>query len=94
MKKMSDLKRYVTKRKKKDIEFASNYDEGYTEFKIGLVVRKMRKNAGLTQQQLAKKLHTQKSAISRIENQSEDIRISTLFKIAEVLGKHIDINIS
>ena len=91
---MSDLKRYIAKRKKKDLEFASNYEEGYAEFKIGLVVRKMRKNAGLTQQQLAKKLHTQKSAISRIENQSADIRISTLFKIAEALGKHVDINIT
>ena len=94
MRKIGGLRHYVEKRKKKDIEFASSYDEGYAEFKIGLVIRKMRKNAGLTQQQLAKKLHTQKSAISRIENQSEDIRISTLFKIAEVLGKHIDINIS
>ena len=89
---MSDLKRYIKKRAKKDVEFSENFDEGYTEFKIGVVLRNLRKKAGLTQEELAKKLHTQKSAISRMENQSDDIRISTLFKIAAVLGKHVDIN--
>lgn len=89
---MSDLKRYVEKRKKRDLDFSENFDEGYAELKIGLMVRKLRKKAGLTQEELANKLHTQKSAISRIENQAEDIRLSTLFKIAAALGKHIDIN--
>lgn len=89
---MSDLKKYVAKRKKMDTEFANQYDEGYAEFKIGVVLRRLRRKAGLTQEQLANKLHTQKSAISRIENQSEDIRLSTLFKIADVLDKRIDIN--
>ena len=89
---MSDLKRYINKRKTKDPEFSKNFDEGYTEFKIGVVIRDLRKKAGLTQTELAEKLHTQKSAISRMENQSEDIRISTLFKIASVLGKHINIS--
>ncbi|MFT3741664.1 MAG: helix-turn-helix transcriptional regulator [Gammaproteobacteria bacterium] len=91
---MSDLRRYINKRKKKDAVFAEGFDEGYADFKIGLLVRHLRKKAGLTQLELAEKLHTQKSAISRIENQSEDIRISTLFKIAAALGRHIDIHIS
>jgi len=89
---MSDLEKYIAKRKKKDAKFALNFDEGYTEFKIGVTIRNLRKKAGLTQEALAEKLHTQKSAISRIENQSEDMRISTLFKIASVLGKHVTIN--
>ena len=41
-----------------------------------------REEAGLTQKQLAKK-----SAISRIGNHAEDIRPSTLEKIAQALGK-------
>ena len=36
---MSDLKRYINKRKTKDPEFSKNFDEGYTEFKIGVVIR-------------------------------------------------------
>jgi HTH-type transcriptional regulator / antitoxin HipB len=91
---MSDLRRYINKRKKIDTTFAENFDEGYVDFQIGLLIRRLRKKAGLTQLELARKLHTQKSAISRIENQSEDIRISTLFKIAAALGKHVDIHIN
>lgn len=90
---MSDLKRYTRQRKMRDTDFVIGFDEGYTDFQIGVVIRNLRKKAGLTQSELAEKLHTQKSAISRIENQSEDIRISTLFKIAKVLGKHVDIHI-
>jgi HTH-type transcriptional regulator / antitoxin HipB len=84
---MSDLKRYVGKRKKEDLEFATDF-----EFRIGVIIRGLRKKAGLTQDELAKKLHTQKSAISRIENQSGDIHMSTLFKIADALGKHVHID--
>ncbi len=90
---MSDLRHYIQQRKKKDKEFAANFDEGYADFQIGTLIRNLRKKAGLTQLALAQKLHTQKSAISRIENQSEDIRVSTLFKIVAALGKQIDIHI-
>jgi HTH-type transcriptional regulator / antitoxin HipB len=90
---MSDLKRYVQKRKNIDKRFAKKYDEGYAEFKVGVVLRNLREEAGLTQGELANALHTHKSAISRIETKSEDIRLSTLFKIAEVFGKHVSINI-
>lgn len=91
---MSDLKQYVKKRKATDKTFAKNYDEGYTEFKIGHVLRTLRLEAGITQDELAHAIHTQKSAISRIENQADDIRLSTLFKIAEVLGKQVNISIA
>jgi transcriptional regulator with XRE-family HTH domain len=47
----------------------------------------------LTQEELAGKLNTKKSAISRIENHSEDIRLSTLFHSAEALGKKLQVSI-
>jgi transcriptional regulator with XRE-family HTH domain len=40
---------------------------------------------------LAVKLHTRKSAISRIENHAQDIRLSTLQRIAAILGKKIHV---
>ena len=89
---MSDLRNYIAERKNKDVEFAAHYDEVYAEFKIGVALRNLRQKAGLTQEELANRLHTQKSASSRIENQAEDIRLSTLFKIADVLGNHINIS--
>ena len=60
--KMSDRKKYITKRKAKDTEFAKGYETGYTEFKIGVMLKMARETAGLTQEQLAKKLSTKKSA--------------------------------
>lgn len=54
----------------------------------------MREDAGLTQEELAVKLKTKKTAISRIENHAEDIKISTLEKVAAVLGKKIKISIA
>ncbi len=91
---MSDLKKYIEERKKTDKEFLANFDEGYKNFKIGVIIKQTRKSAGLTQQELAKKLNTKKSAISRIENHSEDIKLSTLIRIVSTLGKKLNINIS
>ena len=88
---MMTLDDYINERKKRDPEFARDFDEGYEQFKIGIILREMREEAGFTQQQLADKLNTKKSAISRIENHSEDIRLATLKKYAEALGKKLEL---
>ncbi|MDZ7640647.1 MAG: helix-turn-helix transcriptional regulator [Desulfurivibrio sp.] len=49
------------------------YESGYEKFKIGVMFKIAREEAGLTQEQLAEKLKTKKTAISRIENHAEDI---------------------
>ena len=91
---MSDLKRYVKKRKKRDPEFAKDYDAGYYDFKIGLLLKQAREDSGLTQEDVAKTIKTKKSAISRIENHAEDIRLSTLRKYASALGKELKVTVS
>jgi len=91
---MSDLKKYIAKRKKTDKEFAEGFEEGYEQFKIGVVLRKARESAGLTQEELALRLKTQKTAISRIENHAEDIKLSTLDRVAKALGKRLEVNIA
>ncbi|MCK5671754.1 MAG: helix-turn-helix domain-containing protein [Spirochaetales bacterium] len=87
----SDLQNYIEERKKKDSEFANNYDEGYKNFKIGAVLKQSRIEKGYTQEQLAKLLNTKKTAISRIENHAEDIRLSTLERFVHALGKEMKI---
>ena len=91
---MSDLKKYVKKRKVKDVTFAEGYESGYSDLKLGVMLRKARENAGFTQEELAKKLKTKKSAISRIENHAEDIRLSTLEKVAVALGKTLKLSMN
>ena len=91
---MSDLKRYVSNRKAVDPEFEENYDKGYQAFKIGALLRQARETSGLTQEEIAEKLNTKKSAISRIENHAEDIKLSTLEKFATALGCKIEVSIT
>ncbi len=91
---MDDLDKYIDKRKKKSPKFAKDFDKGYEQFKIGVLLKQARKEAGLTQEQVAKKLHTKKSAISRIENHAEDIRLSTLETFAEAVGKRLKLEIT
>ena len=79
---MSDLKKYIVMRKKADKEFAEGFEEGYEQFKIGGVLRRARESAGLTQEELAVRLKTQKTAFPRIENRAEDIKLSTLNRAA------------
>lgn len=48
----------------------------------------------MTQTEIAEKLHTSKSAISRIENHSEDVKLSTLEKFATALGRRLEVRIA
>ena len=93
-KRMSNLKKYINKRKIEDKDFSKNFEEGYKQFKIGVMLRQARESAGLTQEEIAQQLGTKKSAISRIENHAEDIKLSTLVRVAAALGKSININIA
>ena len=89
---MDDLEKYVAERKKRSTEFDQNYDSGYLEFKISVLLREARKEAGLTQQELADIMQTKKTAISRMENHAKDIRLSTLQKFAESIGKKLELH--
>jgi HTH-type transcriptional regulator / antitoxin HipB len=91
---MDDLDKYIEKRKKGNPNFSENFDKGYEQFKIGVLLKQARLEAGFTQEQVAKKLQTKKSAISRIENHAEDIRLSTLVNYAQAVGKHLHLEIS
>lgn len=64
-------------------------------FVISEMLKEARKEANITQEQLAEKIGTKKSYISRLENGNADIQLSTLFRIFEIgLGKRIRFTIS
>ena len=88
---MDDLEKYIEKRKSKSKVFAKSFEKGYESFKIGALLRQAREEVGVTQKELAEKLSTIKSAISRIENHADDIRLSTLKRYLEALGKKLQI---
>ncbi len=89
----NDVEKYIGKRKRTDKVFAKDFDEGYEEFKIGVMLREAREQAGVTQAALAKITKTKKSAISRLENHAEDVRLSTVSRVARALGKRMRIEL-
>lgn len=69
------------------------FDSSCEVFILGERLKTERLKAGMTQEQLAAKIGTKKSYISRIENGHADIQLSTLFKIFQGLGRRISFTI-
>jgi DNA-binding XRE family transcriptional regulator len=68
------------------------FEENAQYFVISELLKEARKEAKMTQEQLAEKLGTKKSYISRLENGQCDIQISTLYRIFEFgLGRRINL---
>jgi len=67
--------------KKRGTKEREEFEEGFEAFKIGAMLQGLRKEQGMTQEQLAQKCGTTKTYISRIENDASDVRLSTLMRI-------------
>lgn len=71
-------------------ETRNKYEENSQMFIISEMLKEARKDANLTQEQLAEKAGTKKSYISKIENAKGNIQLSTLIRIFEIgLNKRI-----
>jgi DNA-binding XRE family transcriptional regulator len=66
-------------------------ENAYAYF-TGQLIEKARKNAHLTQEELAKRVGSNKSCISRIENGKTEPKVSTFYRIAGALGLSVDLN--
>jgi len=70
------------------------YERGFEAFRLGVMLQLAREQKGLTQAKLAKLAGTNKSYISKLENDLKDIRFSTLQKIIkDGLGGTLEISI-
>ncbi|MDP3360330.1 MAG: helix-turn-helix transcriptional regulator [Lutibacter sp.] len=80
---------------KKGTETREKYEEEYEVFELGVMLQEMRKERGMTQEQLALKCGTTKSYISKIENNTSDIRLSTLMRIVRLgLEGHLKLSLT
>lgn len=76
-------------------ETRQKYEDEYDNFELGVLIQEMRKERGLTQEQLALKCGTTKNYISKIENNASDIRLSTLMRIIrQGLGGHLKLSLT
>ncbi len=79
---------------KKGTIIRDTYEQEFEAFKLGVMLQELRKEQGLTQEQLAQKCGTTKTYISRIENNASDIRLSTLMRIIrEGFGLHLKLSV-
>lgn len=58
---------------------------------IGTSLRRIREGCGLTQSQLAKRLHTSQAAVSKLERR-DDLQVTTVRKYVEALGARLKID--
>jgi DNA-binding XRE family transcriptional regulator len=80
---------------KKGTPKREEWEQGFETFRLGVMIEEERTKMGMTQEQLAEKCGTNRSYISRIENNASDIRLSTLMKIIQQgFGKHLNLTIS
>ena len=69
------------------------FDKETEAFCLAQTLKEERLRAGLTQEQLAEKIGTKKTYISRLENGKADIQLNTLFRIFEGLGRRVVLTI-
>ena len=74
-------------------EERERFDMECDAFIIGEQLKEERKRAGLTQEQLADRVGTKKSFISRVERGHADIQLSTLVKLFRGLGRRVYVRV-
>jgi DNA-binding XRE family transcriptional regulator len=83
-------KKYGTKGQPKREE----WEQQFESFRLGVLLEEARLKLGMTQEELAEKCGTNKSNISKIENNSSDVQLSTLMKIIQQgLGGHLTLTL-
>ena len=87
---MDDFER-MKKKLLKNTEFKRLHEESRPEFEIARAVIRARIQKGLTQKQLADKLHTGQSAISRVESANSTPSLSFLKRLAQALGTSLSV---
>ena len=76
----------------KDEEFKKEYDRLRPRYEIISQIIDIRKEEHMTQEELAKRVGTQKSNISRLESGNYNPSLDFLVKVAHSLGKELSIH--
>ena len=81
-----EIWRSYPKKKREAIEEKARY------LKAAMELRKVRKQLHLSQEELAKKMSVKREFISRIESGRQNVTLDTLYRIAEVTGKKVQLS--
>lgn len=87
---MDDFDRYLNEQME-DTDFKKEWDENEARYQLMMMVLRARNEEQLTQSELAERTGLRQSNISRIEKGQSMPSIATLAKIAQGLGKRLEI---
>ena len=91
--KKTNFDRYLEEQLK-DPVFAERFERAGEAWDVALQLAALREKAGLSQKDLARKLHTSQQNISRLESPSyEGHSLSMLRRVAEVLGATVRVTL-
>ena len=95
MKKITTFEEHISKQYgTKGTPARELFESEAMSFRLGELLKEARKEAHLTQEELAEKSGTKKSYISRIESGKSEIQLSTFYRILKIgLGKNLQISI-
>lgn len=92
--KKTNFDRYLEEQLR-DPVFAERFERAGEAWDVALQLTALRENAGLSQKDLARKLHTSQQQISRLESPSyEGHSLSMLRRVAEVLGATVRVTLA
>ena len=93
MKRKTNFDKYL-ETQLKDQDFAERFKKAGNAWEIALQIAALRKEAGISQKELARRLGTSQQQISRMESPSyEGHSLSMLRRVAEVLGATVQVKI-
>lgn len=71
--------------------FQTAYAQRRLELELAAMIHKLRVSRGISQEDLARKMGTQQSAIARLEGGGDNITVSRLQRLAAFLGAEVTI---
>lgn len=93
---MKDVRRFRDRLKEdlKDPEFKMAFDEEEIYASLAIQIAKIREKEGLTQKELARRLHTTQQTVSRLEDiHNKSYSLQTLIKLSHALNKRLEVEL-
>lgn len=83
---MSDIEKFIAARKVRNPKAWADFDAKYRQYAIGMLLANHRQRAKLSLAEIARRTKMNKTAISRLENHGEDVRLSTIARYVAATG--------
>ncbi|HLP48667.1 MAG TPA: helix-turn-helix transcriptional regulator [Candidatus Deferrimicrobium sp.] len=89
---MSDFRKFLKENLENDPEFKEIWEKNTQKRELVKTIIALRIKEHLTQEDLAEKMGTRQSAISRLENGNYNPSVDFLFRLAKALNRKVEIN--